>query len=87
MTWQHEEERIKREKRNLVLFVCVVSVLLVAIVALFASLRPTNPAADLQWRDQIERNNQIAVEEAQKNEELRKEKYKEKHKEHASGSP
>lgn len=87
MTWLTEEERIKRDKRNLVVFLCVVAVLLVAIIALFASLRPTNHAAELQWRDQMERNDQIAVEDAQKNEELRKEKHKQRDAAHALRSP
>ena len=87
MTWLSEEERIKRDKRNLVLFLCVVAVLLVAIVALFASLRPTNPAAELQWRDQMERNHQMAEEDAQKNEELRKQKHQQKSRENARRSP
>ena len=87
MTWLSEEERINRDKRNLVLFLCVCAILLVAIVALFASLRPTNPRAELQWRHQMERNHQMAEEDAQKNEELRKRKHQEKSNEHAQRSP
>jgi hypothetical protein len=87
MPWRRHEKRFMRDQRKLVVFLSVVALLLISIVTLFAFLGPAKPETDQQWRDQMERDHQIAQDDAEKNDALLREKHKEKDKEHASRSP